>query len=663
MFSKILIANRGEIACRVIRTARRLGVKTIAVYSEADDDALHVALADEAYPIGPAPAAESYLDGQRILAVARHSGAEAVHPGYGFLSENAGFAAACTKAGMVFIGPPASAIRAMGDKAAAKRLMAKAGVPLVPGYDGANQHPAILADAANRLGYPVLIKAAAGGGGRGMRVVDAVAGFGEAAASAKREAKAAFGDGRLILERYLPRARHVEVQIFADSQGNFVHLFTRDCSLQRRHQKVIEEAPAPDLPPRLRAALHEAALKAARAVRYRGAGTVEFIVADGKAYFIEMNTRLQVEHPVTEIVTGFDLVEWQLRVAVGERLPRRQKAIKLRGHAVEARLYAEDPAAGFLPSTGTLGRLRFPPPAKDLRIETGLRQGDRVTEFYDPMIAKLAAWGRHRPAALARLAEALRETRVLGVQTNRDLLLRLVTQRPFVKGPADTGYIARHWAKLRPGPAPDAALAAAALSRLVVPLTPVRGGDGFSPWRLKDGWRIEGGSAQEFRFVEGGRERRVALRFGRAGLMLDFGQRRVPALAWKLDDGDLAFELGRLHFHASVSWHGAGVQIALAEGIFQLDLAAPKAARASAAALAGRVVAPMSGKIGALHVAPGERVRSGQILLVLEAMKMEHALSAPADGIVAGIAGGVGETVEAGAELLVLAPLAAKEKK
>src|SRR5665213_1066101 len=481
---------------------------------------------------------------------------------------------------MVFIGPPASAIRAMGDKAAAKRLMAKAGVPLVPGYDGANQHPAILADAANRLGYPVLIKAAAGGGGRGMRVVDAVAGFGEAAASAKREAKAAFGDGRLILERYLPHARHVEVQIFADAQGNFVHLFTRDCSLQRRHQKVIEEAPAPDLPPRLRASLHEAALKAARAVRYRGAGTVEFIVADGKAYFIEMNTRLQVEHPVTEIVTGFDLVEWQLRVAVGERLPRRQKAIKLRGHAVEARLYAEDPAAGFLPSTGTLGRLRFPPPAKDLRIETGLRQGDRVTEFYDPMIAKLAAWGRHRPAALARLAEALRETRVLGVQTNRDLLLRLVTQRPFVKGPADTGYIARHWAKLRPGPAPDAALAAAALSRLVVPLTPVRGGDGFSPWRLKDGWRIEGGSAQEFRFVEGGRERRVALRFGRAGLMLDFGQRRVPALAWKLDDGDLAFELGRLHFHASVSWHGAGVQIALAEGIFQLDLAAPRAARA-----------------------------------------------------------------------------------
>ena len=414
MFAKILIANRGEIACRVIKTARRLGVATVAVYSEADREALHVELADEAWPIGPAPARQSYLDIAAIIEAARSSGAQAVHPGYGFLSENADFAEACDEAGLVFIGPPAEAIRLMGSKAAAKELVAAAGVPLVPGYHGLDQDPDRLAEEARRIGYPVLIKASAGGGGRGMRIVSGAADFAAALAGARREALSAFGDDRVLIEKYLAQPRHIEVQIFADRHGETIHLFERDCSIQRRHQKVVEEAPAPGLDSERRTALGKAAVAAARAVGYVGAGTVEFIAADGQFYFIEMNTRLQVEHPVTEAVTGLDLVEWQLRVAAGEPLPRRQKEIAFAGHAIEARLYAEDPARGFLPQTGVLHGLRLPLP-ETARVDTGVRQGDRVTPYYDPMLAKIIVWGEDREAAAVLLRRALAETAILGV--------------------------------------------------------------------------------------------------------------------------------------------------------------------------------------------------------------------------------------------------------
>jgi len=493
VFSKVLIANRGEIACRVIRTAKRLGVATVAVYSEADRDALHAELADEAWPIGPAPARDSYLNIEAILDAARNSGAEAVHPGYGFLSENAGSAEACEAAGIVFIGPPASAMRTMGSKAAAKDLMQRHGVPLVPGYHGDDQNPVRLLDEAERIGFPVLIKASAGGGGRGMRAVGSAAEFAAALAGAKREAKSAFGDSRVLLEKFLQQPRHIEVQIFADRHGNTVHLFERDCSIQRRHQKVLEEAPAPGLDPEQRDAMAEAAVAAARAVGYIGACTVEFIAEGGGFYFIEMNTRLQVEHPVTEAVTGLDLVEWQFRVAAGEPLPIRQSDLVLHGHAIEARLYAEDPERGFLPQTGTLHGLRFPP-SRLARVDTGVRQGDTITPFYDPMIAKIISWGEDRAAALGRLRRALAETVVLGVGTNRDFLARVAAHPEFVSGAVDTGFIERHRAALVPprGPAPDTVLAAATLCRLMTRedaagAVASRSADPFSPWARADG--------------------------------------------------------------------------------------------------------------------------------------------------------------------------------
>ena len=434
MFAKLLIANRGEIACRVIGTARRLGIATVAVHSEADAEARHVAMADEAYLIGPPAPAESYLKIETIIEVARRSGAEAIHPGYGFLSENADFAEACAAAGVTFVGPPAEAIRAMGSKSEAKALMAAAGVPVVPGYHEAGQDPAALAAAAAEIGFPVLIKASAGGGGKGMRMVESAAGFDEALSGAQREAKAAFGDDRVLIEKYLTAPRHIELQVFADSHGNCVHLFERDCSLQRRHQKVVEEAPAPGLDAAQRARMGEAAVSAARAIGYRGAGTVEFIAQDGAFYFMEMNTRLQVEHPVTEMVTGLDLVEWQLAVAAGAPLPLSQDELRLDGHAFEARLYAEDPARGFLPAIGRLTHLRFPEAGDHLRVETGVRQGDEVSVHYDPMIAKLVVWDRDRDAALRRLAGALAETRVAGLATNLGLLLAIARHDRLCRG-------------------------------------------------------------------------------------------------------------------------------------------------------------------------------------------------------------------------------------
>ncbi len=449
MFSRILIANRGEIACRVIRTARRMGIDTVAIYSEADEGAMHVAMADEARLIGPAPPRESYLNIDRVVAAARDSGAEAMHPGYGFLSENAEFAEACAAAGIVFIGPSPDAIRAMGSKAAAKALMEAHGVPVVPGYHGADQDDSLLLAEAEGIGFPVIIKASAGGGGRGMRVVADAGEFARALDGARREAKGAFGDDTMLIERYLERPRHIEVQIFGDSHGNIVHLFERDCSIQRRHQKIVEEAPAPGLTQERRLYIGEAAVAAARAVDYVGAGTVEFIAEDGaeRFYFMEMNTRLQVEHPVTEAVTGLDLVEWQFRIAAGERLPLRQEEIALSGHAIEVRLYAENPARGFLPATGTLHRLHWPQ-GEAIRVDTGVRPGDTVTPFYDPMIAKIIAHGSDRATARARLARALADTALLGVATNLGFLARIVADADFAAGAVDTGFIERRRAAL-----------------------------------------------------------------------------------------------------------------------------------------------------------------------------------------------------------------------
>ncbi|HJY49967.1 MAG TPA: acetyl-CoA carboxylase biotin carboxylase subunit [Stellaceae bacterium] len=662
MFSKILIANRAEIACRVVRTARRMGIATVAVYSEADRNALHAGLADEAWPIGPAPARDSYLNIAAILDAARNSGAEAVHPGYGFLSENAEFAEACEAAGIVFIGPPASAMRTMGSKAEAKDLMQRHGVPLVPGYHGADQNPARLLAEAERIGFPILIKASAGGGGRGMRAVDSAAEFAAALAGAKREAEAAFGDGRVLLEKYLPQPRHIEVQIFADRYGNTVHLFERDCSIQRRHQKVLEEAPAPGLDMAQRSALAKAAVAAARAVGYVGAGTVEFIAENGDFYFIEMNTRLQVEHPVTEAVAGLDLVEWQIRVAAGEPLPLCQPDLVLRGHAIEARLYAEDPERGFLPQTGTLHGLRFPP-SRLARVDTGVRQGDTVTPFYDPMIAKIIAWGEDRAAAVGRLRRALAETAVLGVRTNLEFLARVAEHPEFASGAVDTGFIERHRASLMPPrrPAPDTVLAAVALSRLLArehaaKAAGSRSGDPFSPWARVDGWRLGGRSRQELIFRDGAEERLVCARNQAGSWLLQFDGRAILAGGERRADAALSIVLDGVQKQITVLDHEAETAVFLDGESWRLTEIDPLAARAGEDPTAGRLTAPMPGRVTQLMVEPGTSVRRGQPLIVIEAMKMEHTVTAPADGVVEAVRFAPGDLVEEGAELIALAP-------
>jgi 3-methylcrotonyl-CoA carboxylase alpha subunit len=662
VFGRILIANRGEIACRVMRTARRMGIATVAVYSEADRAALHAELANEAWPIGPAPASDSYLNIEAILDAARNSGAEAVHPGYGFLSENAEFAEACEAADIVFIGPPASAMRTMGSKAAAKDLMQRHGVPLVPGYHGEDQKPARLSDEAERIGFPVLIKASAGGGGRGMRAVGSAAEFATALAGAKREAGAAFADDRVLLEKYLPRPRHIEVQIFADRHGNTVHLFERDCSIQRRHQKVLEEAPAPGLDPEQRNAMAEAAVAAARAVGYVGAGTVEFIAEGGDFYFIEMNTRLQVEHPVTEAVTGLDLVEWQIRIAAGEPLPICQPDLVLRGNAIEARLYAEDPERGFLPQTGTLHGLRFPPPEL-ARVDTGVRQGDTVTPFYDPMIAKIIAWGEDRAAAVDRLRRALAATAVLGVGTNLEFLARVAGHPEFASGAVDTGFIERHRTALLPPrrPAADTVLAAAALSRLLAREDATRAagsrsGDPFSPWARVDGWRLSGRSHQELIFRDGAEERLVCATHQAGSWLLQFDDRAILGQGERRADAALSIVLDGVRKQITVLGHGAETAVFLDGENWRLTEIDPLAARAGEDPTAGRLTAPMPGRVTQLMVEPGTSVRRGQPLIVIEAMKMEHTVTAPADGVVEAVRFRPGDLVEEGAELIALAP-------
>ena len=671
MFGKILIANRGEIACRVIATARRLGIATVAVYSEADAGARHTRLADEAWPIGPAQARQSYLSIETILDVARRSGAEAIHPGYGFLAENAEFAAACAAAGIAFIGPPAGAIRAMGSKAAAKALMERAGVPLVPGYHGEAQDLATLSEAAARIGYPVLIKASAGGGGKGMRVVERAADFAEALEGAKREAASSFGDDRVLIEKYLTRPRHIEIQVFADTHGNALSLFERDCSIQRRHQKIIEEAPAPGMDPARRQAMGEAAVAAARAVGYVGAGTVEFIAEGDAFFFMEMNTRLQVEHPVTEMITGLDLVEWQIRVAAGEPLPLPAERLAIRGHAIEARVYAEDPERDFLPSTGTLSHLRQPREIPgQVRVDTGVRAGDAITPHYDPMIAKLIIWGEDRPAALRRLLAALGEYEVVGVRTNLGLLRAIAGHPAFAAGELDTGFIARHAAALLPaavaadaGPAPEPAVwAAAALAvlrdqRAAITAAARASGDPFSPWAETDAWRLNGDGYQDLHLRHGSTTLTLRCHPQPDGsFRLDLPGGPVRAALEEDAEGGLRLVLDGVARRLSVARRDAALTVFLAgQGAQTVLVEDPLAPPRSDTAGSERVTAPIPGRITRVLVRPGDRVQKNAPLVVIEAMKMELTLRAPAAGVVATIAHGVDEMVEEGTELVTFA--------
>jgi 3-methylcrotonyl-CoA carboxylase alpha subunit len=655
MFTKILIANRGEIACRVIATCQRLGIATVAVYSDADRDARHVRLADEAVGIGPAPARESYLRADAILDAARRTGAQAIHPGYGFLSENADFAQACAEAGIVFIGPSAAAIRAMGDKSAAKALMAQAGVPLTPGYHGDTQDPAFLREQADAIGYPVLIKASAGGGGKGMRRVDDSAAFIDALASCQREAQSAFGNAHVLVEKYVERPRHIEIQVFGDSHGNVVYLFERDCSVQRRHQKVLEEAPAPGMTAERRAAMGKAAVDAARAVNYVGAGTVEFIAGpDGDFYFMEMNTRLQVEHPVTECITGTDLVEWQLRVASGAPLPLQQEQLQIHGHALEARLYAEDADKGFLPSTGTLRHLRLPAGNAHVRVDAGVEQGDAITPFYDPMIAKLIVWDVDRDAALRRMQQALAECEVVGVTTNAAFLRRLVMTDSFANAKLDTALIEREQAALTlvDGDT-DAALWALAAVAAVATDAPASADarDPHSPWQASDGWRMGQRAARRVTLEHRGSQRVVAVEGSDGAWSLRVDDIEVQATG-RVGDGQISLQIGQTLHRARIVRDGNELYLFGADGVQRFTLHDPVSEADQGVADAGSLVAPMPGRIVATLLAPGTQVTRGTPLLVLEAMKMEHTLQAPADGTVQGYRVKAGDQVGDGAVLV-----------
>ena len=656
MFGKLLIANRGEIAVRIARTARRMGIATAAIYSDADRAALHVRVADEAFRIGAAPASKSYLNADAIIAVAKHCGAEAIHPGYGFLSENPDFAEAVGRAGLTFIGPPATAIRAMGLKDQAKILMQMAGVPVVPGYNGENQDPRHLFDEAARIGYPVLIKPVAGGGGKGMHRVGDPVHFAEALASARREAASSFGDDRVLIEKFLGQARHIEIQIFADHHGNIVHLFERDCSLQRRHQKVIEEAPAPGMTAELRAAMGSAAVEAARAVVYVGAGTVEFIadVADGlradRFYFMEMNTRLQVEHPVTEMITGVDLVEWQLRVANGEPLALHQTDIAISGHAIEARLYAEDPARNFQPQTGLLSHLQFPQ-QEDIRIDTGFSRGDTITPHYDPMIAKLIAHGPTRAVALHRLGAAIAETRIGGCRNNLAFLNRLLRDPAFVSGGVDTGFIERHITHLaKSGEPPMEAIAAALLHACGHLSRPANS----SPFNTLTGFRLWHGDTLRSSFEVGGVLLEASLKFSgntqfevlQSGHSLQFSLLDFDGTALRLvANGCIA----RLTF-----FHHDGVLTISMGGTIHEFTQPDSAAAVGEEDASGMVIAPMPGLVNTVSVKPGDLVTKGDTIAVTEAMKMEFTLNAPRTGRIAAVHAAAGDQVEEGAVIATI---------
>lgn len=655
MFSKVLIANRGEIACRVIATCRRLGIATVAVYSDADRNARHVRLADEAIHIGPAAARESYLRSDAILDAARRSGAQAIHPGYGFLSENADFADACVAAGIAFIGPPASAIRAMGDKSAAKALMAKAGVPLTPGYHGDQQAPEFLRAQADGIGYPVLIKASAGGGGKGMRKVERSEDFVDALASCQREAASAFGNDHVLVEKYVERPRHIEIQVFGGGHGEAVYLFERDCSVQRRHQKVLEEAPAPGMSADRRAAMGKAAVDAARAVGYVGAGTVEFIAGpDGDFYFMEMNTRLQVEHPVTEFITGTDLVEWQLRVAAGQPLPKRQDELAIHGHALEARLYAEDADRGFLPSTGTLRRLRLPTPSANVRVDTGVEEGDSITPYYDPMIAKLIVWDVDRDAALRRMSQALADCQVVGVTTNAGFLRRLVQTDSFANAKLDTALIEREQAALAvTGDGEQALWELAAIAAVAsTPAAAADARDPHSPWQAQDGWRLGVPAARLVPLQQAERARTLKVWTTADGWRVQCGDAAPKQVVGHADGQTLSVQMDERRWRLQLQRDGDQLYLFASDGQHRFTLHDPVGESEQASADAGSLLAPMPGRIVATLVAAGTQVKRGTPLVVLEAMKMEHTLQAPADGTVKGYRAKAGDQVGDGAVLV-----------
>ncbi|MGV8922372.1 MAG: acetyl/propionyl/methylcrotonyl-CoA carboxylase subunit alpha [Thermomonas sp.] len=667
MFDTILIANRGEIACRVIRTARRLGIRTIAVYSDADADAQHARLADEAHHIGGARPQDSYLRGDAIIEVAKRTGAQAIHPGYGFLSENADFADAVEAAGIAFIGPKAASMRKMGSKAGAKELMAAAGVPVVPGYTGEDQSPGLLQREADKMGYPLMIKAAHGGGGKGMRIVRESGEFAANLESCQREARNAFGRDRVLLERYIEQPRHIEIQVFGDSHGGAIHLGERECSAQRRYQKVLEESPSPFLTPELRAKMGAAAVQAAHAIDYANAGTVEFIADQhGDFYFMEINTRLQVEHPVTEEVTGLDLVEWQLRIAAGEHLPLAQEQVTQTGHAIEVRLYAEDPDAGFLPGSGTLHTLRLPTASKHVRIDSGVIEGDTVTIFYDPMIAKLIVWDEDRPRALARMRDALVACEIAGPKSNIGFLERLIRHPAVTEGRIDTGYLDRHLDEfLTPAELDPDLLLAAAATRLLVQEAEAReraedSSDPGSPWGIADGWRLGHGSARRLAFAHGCapvESRRIELvAHGHAGdyrIELDGASHEIRGA--RLHDGVLSLRLdgAMQRFHASAD--AARVLVHDGRQRLRLNSVAVYLRQAAGSDTAEhRIRAPMPGRVVVVQAKPGDAVSAGDVVLVIEAMKMELALKAPRDGVIAEIRTTAGEFVEADAVLATL---------
>ncbi len=663
MFKKILIANRGEIACRVAATAARLGIKTVAVYSDADAQAKHVAACDEAIHIGGSAPKDSYLRWERILEAAKQTGAEAIHPGYGFLSENEDFAKACQTAGLVFIGPPASAIRAMGRKAESKQLMEQAGVPLVPGYHGSDQHPELLQREADRIGYPVLIKASAGGGGKGMRLVAQREDFAAALASCQREAINSFGNDAVLIEKYVLRPRHIEIQVFGDTQGNCVYLFERDCSVQRRHQKVLEEAPAPGMTEAMRQRMGEAAVAAAKAVGYVGAGTVEFIVEQPggydqpeamQFYFMEMNTRLQVEHPVTEAITGEDLVEWQLRVAAGQPLPKRQDELKITGHAIEARICAENPDNGFLPATGSLHVYRKPActsfAISDVRVDDGVREGDAISPFYDSMIAKLIVHGDTRAQALARLDQALAQTQIVGLSTNVQFLRHVVHSDAFAAAQLDTALIEREKAVLFDQTAVPTPLAVAiAVAQQLQSEQALQGNDPFS---RRDGWHSHASVRRSFVFLQGSNTVNAVLTYGRDGaLQLQVGASE-GALQWRAQGDALLVEFAGERSTAQVHTAGDARHIFTPRGAAVLELQDPLAHAGEGHSEGGRLTAPMPGKVVSFAVKAGDAVTQGQTLAVMEAMKMEHTIAAPADGVVQELLYAPGDQVAEGAELI-----------
>ena len=671
MFTKILIANRGEIACRVAATARRMAVKTVAVYSDADAGSKHVAACDEAIHIGGSAPKDSYLRWEKIIAAAQATGAQAIHPGYGFLSENEEFARACATAGLVFIGPPASAIKAMGLKAESKQLMEKAGVPLVPGYHGANQDPALLQAEADRIGYPVLIKASAGGGGKGMRAVDKAEDFAAALASCNREALNSFGDDAVLIEKYVQRPRHIEIQVFGDSHGNYVYLFERDCSVQRRHQKVLEEAPAPGMTPEMRAQMGLAAVAAARAVNYVGAGTVEFIVEqrDGgemNFFFMEMNTRLQVEHPVTEAITGQDLVEWQLRVASGETLPKAQDELRIMGHAIEARICAENPDNNFLPATGTLHVYGLPTCTtfersdNAVRVDSGVREGDSISPFYDSMVAKLIVHGATREQALARMDTALAQTHIVGLTTNVQFLRHVTTSPSFAQAQLDTALIPRESAVLFNQEKVGLHMATAAMvaDMLVSEASLAQQANvhgWIDPWAQRDGWRSHGASNREF-MLEFHGEPHTALftRLHDGGLQLTIDGNTAALRYAPMAGGALDVRYGDLRSTVHLYKKGEVAHVFTAQGATQIVAIDALAHAGEVHAEVGRLTAPMPGKVVSFAVKAGDAVKKGQALAVMEAMKMEHTIAAPADGKVTELLFAPGDQVTEGAELLKL---------